>query len=75
MEYMKEKYWKEKEPEKQMVETDFFYSDLYRRICGYPVVLPSCSMGFKENARQYSASWLLVNLTGNLACGYAMMGT
>lgn len=24
MEYMKEKYWKEKEPEKQMVETDFF---------------------------------------------------
>lgn len=24
MEYMKEKYWKEKEPEKQMVETGSF---------------------------------------------------
>lgn len=63
MEYMKEKHRKEKRAR----ETDGwnrFLIVIYTE--GFPVVLTSYSMGFKKNARQFSASWILVTLSRDL---------
>lgn len=72
-EHVKEKHWKEKEPEKQMVWTDSD-SYLHESICWCPVVLTFCSRELGRNGK-VSASWLLARCSEGARVGRGVAGS